>query len=71
MSASQLVEDCIQAMRSGCDFPTLWSTVIKPNPVVAGIPVQRESEGHPYIEIPLLRGDWLVVDYDRKYVQLR
>ena len=45
--------------------------MIKPNPVVAGIPVQRESEGHPYIEIPLLRGDWLVVDYDRKYVQLR
>jgi hypothetical protein len=38
---------------------------------VAGVPVQRESEGHPYIEIPLLRGDWLVVDYDRKYVRLR
>lgn len=58
-------------MGDGVDFPTLWHTVIKPHPSVVGVPVQRLDADRTYLEIPLLRGDWLVVDTDRRTVSLR
>jgi hypothetical protein len=68
---NDLVENCNEAMRSGVDFPTLWRTVIKPHPSVAGVPVQRLDGNRTYLEIPLLRGDWLIVDTDGRTVSLR
>jgi hypothetical protein len=68
---NDLVRSCNTAMRSGVDFPTLWHTVIKPHPSVAGAPVQRLDGGRTYLEIPLLRGDWLVVDTAGRTVSLR
>jgi hypothetical protein len=68
---NDLVENCNEAMRGGIDFPTLWHTVIKPHPSVIGVPVQRLDGARTYLEIPLLRGDWLVVDTDGRTVSLR
>ncbi len=58
-------------MQGGADFPTLWHTVIKAHPAVSGVPVQRCEGSRAYLEIPLLRGDWLVVDCDARMVALR
>jgi hypothetical protein len=66
-----LVQRCNEALRNGVDFPTLWHTVIKPHPSVVGVPVQRLDGNRTYLEIPLLRGDWLVVDSDLRMVSLR
>jgi hypothetical protein len=71
MTAHDLVTKCNEAMRSGIDFPTLWHTVIKPHPTVSGVPVQRWDGVRTYLEIPLLRGDSLVVDTDGRIVSLR
>jgi hypothetical protein len=58
-------------MRSGVDFPTLWHTVIKIHPTVAGVPIQRWDGRRTYLEISLLRGDCIVVDTEGRTVGLR
>jgi hypothetical protein len=70
-TAQDLVRKCNEAMSNGADFPTLWHTIIKPHPTVAGVPVQRWDGNRTYLEIPLLRGDCLVVDMDGRTVSLR
>jgi hypothetical protein len=70
-NAQELLRKCNEAMRSGIDFPTLWHTVIKPHPTVAGVPIQRADGSRTYLEIPLLRGDCLVVDTEGRTVSLR
>jgi hypothetical protein len=69
--ALDLIRKCNEAMAVGVDFPALWHTIIKPHPMVAGIPVQRVVETRAYLEIPLLRGDWLVIDFEGKAARLR
>jgi len=66
-----LLRRCDDAMRNGVDFPTLWHTTIKPHPAVAGVPVQRWNGERTYLEIPLLRGDCLIVDAEARTVRLR
>lgn len=67
-----LATKCAEAMRVGMDFPTLWHTIIRPHPSVIGIPVQKITEDRrPYVEVPLLRGEWRVLDYQAKAVRLR
>jgi hypothetical protein len=70
-SSDDLVRNCNDAMRRGIDFPTLWHMIIKPHPTVVGVPVQRLHGNHSYLEIPLLRGDWLVVDIEGRTVGVR
>jgi hypothetical protein len=70
-NSDDLVRNCSEAMRRGIDFPTLWHTVIKPHPTVVGVPVQRLDGNRTYLEIPLLRGDWLVVDTEDRTVTVR
>jgi len=60
MSVNDLVQQCNEAMRLGIDFPTLWQTIIKLHPTVMGPPLQRLDGNRTYLEVPLLRGDWLV-----------
>jgi len=72
MRPDDLVQKCREAMDGGVDFPTLWHTIIKPHPAVAGVPVQQLDDAQrPYIEIPLIRGDRLVINFDAKIVHLR
>ena len=70
-NSDDLVRNCNDAMRSGVDFPTMWHTIIKPHPTVVGVPVQRLAENRTYLEIPLLRGDWLIVDIEGRTVGVR
>jgi hypothetical protein len=70
-NAQDLLRKCNEAMRSGIDFPTLWHTALKPHPTVAGVPIQRSDGNRTYLEIPLLRRDYLVVDTERRTVSLR
>jgi hypothetical protein len=70
-NVQDLLRICHDAMHSGVDFPTLWHTVIKPHPMVVGVPVQRWDGIRTYLEIPLLRGDCLVVDTEARTVGLR
>ena len=59
-------------MRSGMDFPTLWHTIINRHPSVAGVPVQKITDDYrSYVEVPLLRGEWLIDDFDAKVVRLK
>jgi len=58
-------------MRLGVDFPTLWHTTIKADPSVVGPPVQRFEGDRTYLEIPLLRGHWLVIDDEARTVGVR
>lgn len=70
-NAQDLMRKCNDALRRGIDFPTLWHSTIKPHPTVAGVPVQRSNGNRTYLEIPLLRGDCLVVDTEARTVSLR
>jgi hypothetical protein len=49
---------------SGTRSSSLTSTVIGP-------PVQRLDGNRTYLEVPLLRGDWLVVDNELRTVSVR
>ncbi len=71
MTPTDLVRECREAMRRGADFPTLWHSIIKRHPAVKGVPVQRLDGDRPYVEVPLIRGDWLVIDNDARTVRLR
>jgi hypothetical protein len=71
MSPNDLVQKCNEAMRLGVDFPTLWHTIIKPDPTVIGPPIQRLDGSRTYLEVPLLRGDWLVIDNEVRTVSVR
>jgi hypothetical protein len=71
MNAHELVTKCNIALHDGVDFPTLWHSIIKPHPTVAGVPVQRWDSNRTYLEIPLLRGDSIVVDMEARTVSLR
>jgi hypothetical protein len=71
MSVNDLVQKCNEAMRLGVDFPTLWNAIIKFHPAVMGPPVQRLDGNRTYLEVPLLRGDWLVIDNEARTVSVR
>ena len=61
-SPSDLVEKCTRARRQGADFPTVWHTLLKGCPLVAGIPRQRFAGARSLLEIPLVTGHCLVYD---------
>jgi hypothetical protein len=71
MTERDLVRKCNEAMRLGVDFPTLWHTIIKPDPAVVGVPEQRLDGRRTYLEVPLLRGRWLVVDNEGRTTSLK
>jgi hypothetical protein len=69
--ASELVRKCNDAMHLGFDFSAIWHSIIKDDAAVAGVPVQRHDGAHTYLEIPLVKGDWLVFDLETKKVSRR
>jgi hypothetical protein len=71
MNPADLVQKCNEAMSLGVDFPTLWHTIIKPDPTVIGPPIQRLDGDRTYLAIPLLRGDFLVIDNEARTVSAR
>jgi len=52
-----LLQKCIEAVRGGSDFPTIWHDILKGHPLVTGVPVQADLDR---LEIPLLNHQRLV-----------
>jgi len=57
----ELLAACLAAARAGADFPTIWHTILRRHPIVAGTPVQRIDGTTALLEVPLLFGHRLVV----------
>jgi hypothetical protein len=64
--ASDLARQCTELVRTGKDFPTLWSTLLKSHALVEGIPRQRFERNRSLLHIPLITGEQLVFDADIK-----
>jgi hypothetical protein len=68
MKAASLLARCTQAGDGGADFPTVWHTVLKGHPLVAGIPSQRLDGARVLLDIPLITRQTLIYDGDcRRY----
>lgn len=59
---SRLLEDCNSAREAGLDFPTIWKSVLRPHPYIAGLPIQDRKELGPVLKIPLITGRFIVSD---------
>ncbi|KAB2876455.1 MAG: hypothetical protein F9K43_01145 [Bauldia sp.] len=57
----ELLAACIDAARTGADFPTVWHSILRRHPIVVGSPVQRMDGTTAILEVPLLFGQRLVV----------
>ena len=67
----QLALQCHEALQGGADFPTIWHTLIKRHGAVQGIPIQRvDGAGWPFVEIPLIGGERLVIHHDERTARL-
>jgi hypothetical protein len=69
--ANDLARLCTDVMRKGEDFPTVWQTLLKSNPLVEGIPRQRLEGNRSLLEIRLITGERLLFDGDAKRFRLR
>jgi hypothetical protein len=59
---ANLVERCITARNGGADFPTVWQTVLRLDPLVRGVPMQTIDDGRVQLEIRLLTGQRVIFD---------
>jgi len=59
---ARLVRECNAERAKRTDFPTIWTTMLKSHPYVAGLPIQESVETGPRLKIPLLTGRFLVFD---------
>ena len=57
----ELLAACLAAARAGADFPTIWHTILRRHPIVAGTPVQRIDGTSARLEVPLTLGRRRVV----------
>ncbi|MGA2125144.1 MAG: hypothetical protein ABSG76_03230 [Xanthobacteraceae bacterium] len=63
-TATDLVRFCVAARRAGADFPTIWHTLLKGHPLVAGIPIQSLDGARSILEIPLITGHRITYEPD-------
>jgi hypothetical protein len=61
-----LAQLCTELVRKGNDFPTVWNTVLKGNPLIDGLPLSRMQGPRPVLEIRLITAERLVFDGDAK-----
>jgi hypothetical protein len=64
--AQDLAVQCTELIRKGNDFPTVWTTVLKGNALVDGIPQSKHEGTRPVLEIRLITGERLVFDGEAK-----
>ncbi|MCV3205503.1 hypothetical protein OHD62_06925 [Mesorhizobium sp. YC-39] len=57
---ARLLDACNAEKNQGADFPTIWKTILKAHPYVAGSPIQDSGEDGPILRIPLITGQFLV-----------
>jgi hypothetical protein len=61
----------MELARKGNDFPTIWTAVLKADPLVDGFPESTHEGARPVVEVPLITGEKLVFDGDGKKFSLR
>jgi hypothetical protein len=64
--ASDLARHCIELVRKGNDFTTVWSTLLEDHILVGGIPREKLELNRTLSRIPLVTGELLVFDSDVK-----
>lgn len=52
----QLLAACESARSQGKDFPTVWRTILRPNPLVTGLPGHEIEHGEARIVVHLITG---------------
>jgi hypothetical protein len=55
-----LLNACQEAKARGADFPTVWSSVLRPNRLVRGQPRQAITDGRPTLIVDLVTGQSIV-----------
>ena len=58
--AAALQAQCAAAYAAGKDFPTVYTEIIRGNPLVIGMPVQGADKHGPTLRINLTNGQTLV-----------
>lgn len=56
----QLLEACQRAHRERADFPTIWSTILRPSRLVIGLPGHEVVDGEARIVVSLSTGQKLL-----------
>ncbi len=59
---SGLVRSCNAARADGLDVPTIWQTILRQHPYVAGLPRQDRDDRGPVLKIPVITGHVIVAD---------
>jgi len=59
---ARLLRECNLERHKGADFPTIWTTILKGHPYVAGLPEQGKDAAGPLLLIPLITGQQLIFD---------
>jgi hypothetical protein len=59
-NAKDLVAACEKARTAGKDFPTIWRTILQPDPLVISLPTHDIRKGKPHILISLANGQTLL-----------
>jgi hypothetical protein len=63
----RLVSLCSSAIKDGHDFPTIWERILKPHPMVRGVPIQA---GPGLLEIRLITGQSIIYKTELKEFSL-
>ena len=64
--ANDLARQCTALIRSGNDFPTVWSALLRSHTLVDGVPQQGPEPNRRLLNIPLVTGERLIFDADVK-----
>lgn len=59
-AVEELLRSCAAAHRRGMNFPAVWLTILRPNSLVVGMPIQRIENGEALLEIHLTTGQRIV-----------
>jgi hypothetical protein len=59
-SAENLVALCERARLEGADFPTVWRRVLRPSPLVIGLPTHDIERGKTRIVVALKTGQKII-----------
>ena len=68
--SEDLANLCMELVQKGNNFPSIWTSVLKHDPLVNGIPESTHKGARPVLEILLITGEKLVFDGDAKNFSL-
>jgi hypothetical protein len=63
-AAERLICACTLARSQGVDFPTVWTTILKPSRLTVGHPIQTFVDGRPMLQVRLVTNDYIVCGPD-------